>query len=121
MKAFFFVFAILISASALANTKAKTSIIFLEESAELPLKANADLQLLFKVYQKQGSKKRWAITAYAVLADKPSWSAFRLSLTRALLVRDYLLARQVPLKDIILMPKGNVCSSPCQRVDVALR
>lgn len=127
MKVCLFAFAIFIAAAAATPTPApalasdKFSIIFFEDRAELPLKANSDLDKLLVRYQKLKAKKRFVITAYAVLSDKPSWGAFRLSLLRALLVHDYLISRNVPLKHIILRPKGNVCEAPCQRADVALR
>ena len=102
-----------------ASAADKSSIIFFQESYDLSVNATAILDETLKQYR--NSNKRFEIKAYAALANKPSWSAFRLSLERALAVRDYLLRHNVPHKDIILMPQGNVCEAPCQRVDISLK
>jgi outer membrane protein OmpA-like peptidoglycan-associated protein len=107
-----------VAAPALARNK--ISIIFFEDKVELPISTSAEMDRLLKIYKKQKQTKRFTITSYAALSDKPSWSAFRLSLARALTVRDYLTRHNVPQKHIILLPKGNVCESPCQRADVVL-
>ena len=117
LRAFAFCFLFFTLSDALAENKVR--IIFFEDSATLPIGAAAKLDGVIKKYQED--RTRLEIKAYAVLSNKPSWSAFRLSLKRALAVRDYLLQHKVRVKDIILMPQGNICESPCQRVDISLR
>ncbi len=124
LRAFAFCFLFFTLSDALAENKVR--IIFFEDSATLPIGAAAKLDGVIKKYQKdqkdqKKNRTRLEIKAYAVLSNKPSWSAFRLSLKRALAVRDYLLQHKVRVKDIILMPQGNICESPCQRVDISLR
>ncbi len=96
-------------------------IIFFENSTKLPLRASTQLDPLLSAYHQQKERRRFVITAYGTLADKPSWSAFRLSLLRGLALRDYLTSNNVQAKDIVLLPQGNLCSTPCQRADIQLR
>ena len=94
-------------------------ILFHGETADLPAGSQATLNLLIEQI-KRGNISLITIHAFAALADRPSWAAQRLALTRALAVRDYLVQKAVPTRQIILKPIGNICAAPCQRVDIFL-
>lgn len=120
MKALVFIAIIFLTSWAFAKNPT-ISILFFETSANLPISAQSKLDSILETYQKSRRKIRFFVKAFAALPDQPSWIAMRLSLKRALQVRDYLLRNKVPQKDIIIQPLGNNCAAPCQRVDIYLQ
>lgn len=109
------------SQKASAATSQPLTIIYFQDKSTPPLEVGTQLEPLLALYHKAKEKKRFIITSYAALPSKPSWAAFRLSLTRALTLRTYLTSKGVESKHIVLHPKGNVCSAPCQRANIVLQ
>ena len=113
--------------------KAETRILFHQDSALLPQGADRKLNHIVSQWLKRKDSLRRknphqtrsydpkiTIIAFAALPEQPGWKAQRLALKRALVVEKYLLQKAVNRKYIILKPQGNLCASPCQRVDVVL-
>ncbi|MFZ5792272.1 MAG: OmpA family protein [Pseudomonadota bacterium] len=101
-----------------AGTAGKTQILFAEGSAELPPEATAQLDALADKLSKDESL-RLQLMAYASGTEDTASKARRISLSRALAVRAYLIDKGIRSTRMDVRALGNkVEGEPADRVDI---
>ena len=101
------------------STNPSTRIAFVGDAAALPESAKGDLKKIAGALG-QDSALRIQVLAYANVGDDAQ-KARRLSLTRALAVRSYLIEQGVGSTRIDVKPLGNAAEGgPSDRVDILM-